>query len=165
MQYLVIDSMDSVNYHPGFEWLYRIETDLKFPVAVSIRAFHKSNKSIRKDLSNVQLEYQDQKKEAAKVKARVDKSVDSYLKEALFKWKRFLRKNGHPAYNCSFVLRITAATIQELKERVEKVRTELGKKVLPFKPLMAIQLLTSWNLFQGRDVIPQTISKQSLQEF
>lgn len=127
VQYLVIDSMDSVNYHPGFEWLYRIQTDLKFPVAVSIRAFHKSNKSIRKDLSNVQLEYQDQKKEAAKVKARVDKSVESSERGAI-QMEEVFKKNGHPAYNCSFVLRITAATIQELKERVEKVRTELGKK-------------------------------------
>ena len=64
------------------------------------------------DLSNVQLEYQDQKKEAAKVKARVDKSVESSERGAI-QMEEVFKKNGHPAYNCSFVLRITADILIE----------------------------------------------------
>lgn len=127
VQYLVIDDMDSVNHHPGFEWLYQIQTDLAFPVGVSIRAYHKSNKKIRKELSNALLEYEDQKDEARKANSNVDKSVSSSEQGAI-QMEEVFKKSGHPAYACSFVLRVVAPNTQVLKDRVNSVRRELSKK-------------------------------------
>ncbi|MBD7939648.1 ATP-binding protein [Cytobacillus sp. Sa5YUA1] len=126
VQYLVIDNMDSVNYHPGFEWLYKLQTDLLFPVGVSIRAYHKSNKKIRKELSNALLEYQDQKDEARKAQSTVDKSVSSSEQGAI-QMEEVFKKSGHPAYACSFVLRVTAPSMMDLKIRVEKVTNLLSR--------------------------------------
>ena len=127
VRYLVIDSMDAENFHPGFEWLYRLQTDLPFPVGVSIRASHKPNKKVRKELSNAMLGFTDQRNEAAKASANVDKSVMSSEAGAV-QMEEFFQKSGHPGYSCSFVLRIVADSEMEIKTRVEQVRRELGKK-------------------------------------
>lgn len=127
VRYLVIDSMDAENFHPGFEWLYRLQTELPFPIGVSIRACHKPNKKIRKELSNALLGFTDQRNEAAKASVNVDKSVMSSEAGAV-QMEEFFQKSGHPSYSCSFVLRLTADSEPELKARVEQVRRELGKK-------------------------------------
>lgn len=127
VRYLVVDQMSSANYHPGFEWLYQIQTDLPFPIGVSIRACHKPNKVIRKELSNAKLGFDDQRKEAARAKVRMEKSVES--KEAgNIQMEDEFQKSGHPAYACSFVLRIAGETENEVDKRVEAARRELGKK-------------------------------------
>lgn len=127
VRYLIIDHMDSENWHPGFEWLYRLQTDLSFPVGVSIRACHKANRSIRKELSNAMLDFNDQRNEAEQANTRVDKSVDSSESGAINMEEHF-KKSGHPGYSCSFVLRISADSQSELRTRVEQVRRELNKK-------------------------------------
>ncbi|WP_144556098.1 ATP-binding protein [Bacillus pumilus] len=127
VQYLVVSRMSTVVSHPGTEWLYRIQTDLPFPVGTSIRAFYKSNEEIQKNLSNALLEFEDQRKTAREVGANIDEKTASSEQGAI-KMQAMFAQSGEPAYDISIVLRVTAGDKIELKQRVEKVRTELGKK-------------------------------------
>jgi AAA-like domain len=126
VQYLVAHSMDSENYFPSFEWLYYLQSNIPFPVSVSIRAYHQSNERITKRLSNKLLEYDDQRKEARKAKTETELSLD--LSEAgAIKAEAYFKKTGQPAYACSFVFKITAETEKELMTRSRRLKDELIK--------------------------------------
>lgn len=126
VRYLVVDSMQAINQHPGFEWLYGLQNSLTFPIGVSIRACHKPNKLIRKDLSNARLGFDDQRKEAREAGTDMDQSVKTSERGAI-QMEEVFQKSGHPGYACSFVIRVTAETENELKIRCNQVRTKLDK--------------------------------------
>lgn len=126
VRYLVVDSMNSLNYHPGFEWLYKLQTDLAFPIAASVRACHKPNKTVRKELSNALLSFDDQRAEANKANTDVDRSVAT-SKQGAVQMEEVFQKSGHPGYSCSFVIRVTADTESELKSRSVQVSGLLDK--------------------------------------
>ena len=51
-RYFVATQLNTENYFPGFEWLYHLQSKVPFPVSVSIRAYHQSNKLMLKKLSD-----------------------------------------------------------------------------------------------------------------
>lgn len=126
VQYLVCDSMDEVNQHPGFEWLYKIQSKMPFPIGVSIRAHHQHNTQIRKKLSNARLEFEDQRQEAIKGGTGVDLSV-SVSEQGAIQMENYFKKSGQPGYTCSFVFRINAQDQKTLKSRVDNLRNELSR--------------------------------------
>lgn len=126
VKYLVVSDMDSVNYFPNFEWLYNIQSKLKFPVGVSIRAYYQSNERITKRLSNKLLEYDDQRKEAYKAGATTDLSLDLSQKGTI-QAEAYFKKSGQPAYACSFVFKVTATSKKELETRYKILKDELVK--------------------------------------
>lgn len=126
VQYLVCDAMDEVNQHPGFEWLYNIQSKMSFPVAVSIRAHHQHNSQIRKKLSNARLEFEDQRQEAAKGGTGVDLSI-STSEQGAIQMENYFKKSGQPAYSCSFVFRVNAKDQKTLKSRTDSLRNELSR--------------------------------------
>jgi len=109
VKYLVVSDMDSENYFPNFEWLYNIQSKMKFPVGVSIRAYYQSNERITKRLSNKRLEFEDQREEARKAGATTDLSLDLSERGAI-QAESYFAKTGQPAYECSFVFKITGKT-------------------------------------------------------
>lgn len=125
-RYLVVHSMDTENYFPNFEWLYHIQSRVPFPVSVSIRAYHQSNEKIVKRLSNKLLEYDDQRKEAYKAKAKTDLSLDT-SEVGTLQAENYFTKTGQPAYACSFVFKITAEDEKTLKTRSASLKNELIK--------------------------------------
>lgn len=132
VRYLVIDKMASVNMHPGSEWLYRLQTELPFPIGVSIRAYHMPNRTIRKELEGAMRKYDDQRNEAGKVKRNVVRSVEASERGAI-EMEEVFQKSGHPGYNCSFVIRVTAETETEMDIRVTKIRRMLDKFSMTFQ--------------------------------
>lgn len=126
VKYLVAYSMDSENYFPNFEWLYYLQSNIPFPVSVSIRAYYQSNERITKRLSNKLLEFQDQRDEARKAAAKTELSLD--ISEAgAIKAESYFKKTGQPAYSCSFVFKITAESEKELLIRARRLKDELIK--------------------------------------
>lgn len=126
VQYLVCDDASEVNYHPGFEWLYRIQSDLPFPVSVSIRAHHQTNARMLNRLSNARLEFQDQREEAQKGGTNMDLSV-SESESGAIRMESYFKKSGKPGYSCSLVFRVNAPDENQLKSRVNRLRNELAK--------------------------------------
>lgn len=126
VQYLVCDSMDEVNHHPGFEWLYKIQAKMPFPVGVSIRAYHQHNTQVRKKLSNARLEFEDQRQEATKGGTGVDLSV-STSEQGAIQMENYFKRSGQPAYSCSFVFRVNAKDQKTLKSRADSLRNELSR--------------------------------------
>lgn len=126
VRYLIVDKMESVNVHPGFEWVYRLQSNINFPIGLSIRGYHRPNSHIRKELSDSLMQFKDQKIEAEAAGSPTDTIVEESADgaknmEALF------QKSGQPVYNCSFVIRITGKDVQELKVRTNAVRDQLDK--------------------------------------
>lgn len=126
VQYLVCYDMDEVQYHPGFEWLYHLQSSLPFPVSVSIRAHHQTNARMLKRLSNARLEFQDQREEAQKGGTNVDLSV-SESESGAIRMESYFKKSGKPGYACSFVFRVNAPDEKTLKTRVNQLRNELAR--------------------------------------
>src|SRR5690606_11046138 len=124
VQYLVCHDMDVVNYHPGFERLYHIQSVLPFPVSISVRAHHQTNARMLKRLSDVRLEFQDQREEAQKGGTNVDLSV-SESESGAIQMESYFRSSGKPGYSCSFVFRVNAPDEATLKSRVDRLRNEL----------------------------------------
>lgn len=126
VRYLVISDMKTENYFPNFEWLYNIQSKMRFPVSVSIRAYYQSNERITKRLSNKRLEFEDQRAEARKAGATTDLSLNLSEKGAI-QAEAYLSKSGQPAYASSFVFKITASTKKELETRYKILKDELVK--------------------------------------
>lgn len=126
VKYMVVHDMDSENYFPSFEWLYNIQSKIKFPVSASIRAYYQSNEQITKRLSNKRLEFEDQQDEARKAGASTDLSVN-ISEQGAIQAENYFTKTGQPAYSCSFVFKITADTKKELDTRYNQLRDELVK--------------------------------------
>lgn len=126
VKYLVVSDMQTENYFPNFEWLYNIQSKMKFPVSVSIRAYYESNERITKRLSNKRLEFEDQRAEALKAGSPMDLSLELSEKGAI-QAEAYFQKTGQPAYACSFVFKITANTKKELDMRFKALKDELIK--------------------------------------
>ncbi|QKY69428.1 ATP-binding protein [Lentibacillus sp. CBA3610] len=132
-QYVICSNMEDISMHPGFEWLYHLQSRMPFPVSVSIRANYQSNRSIRKKLSNARLEFKDQRQEAAKGHENVDLSVNESEKGAV-QMENYFKQTGQPAYSCSFVFKVSAKDKKTLSTRVGQLTDELsrfGLSVLP----------------------------------
>src|SRR5699024_11000688 len=125
-QYLVCESMEDNNGHPGFEWLYHIQSHLPYSIGISIRAHHQANNMIRKKLSNARLEFKDQRKEAMKGDEDVDLSVD-VSEQGAIQMENYFKQSGQPGYACSFVFKVTGKDKKQLKTRVDKLINELDK--------------------------------------
>lgn len=126
VQHLVCESMDEVSQHPGFEWVYHIQSGMPFPVHVSIRAHHQNNFRVRTNLSNARLEFEDQRQEAIKGGTNVDLSI-STSEQGAVQMENYFKKTGQPAYSCSFVFKVTAIDQKTLKSRVNVLRNELTR--------------------------------------
>lgn len=126
VKYMVVSDMDSENYFPNFEWLYNIQSKMKFPVAVSIRSYYQSNERITKRISNKVLEFDDQRAEALKAGARTDLSLDLSERGAI-QAETYFAKTGQPAYSNSIVFKITADSKKELETRYKTLKNELTK--------------------------------------
>lgn len=126
VKYLVAYDMDSENYFPGFEWLYSIQSKVKFPVGISIRAYYQANEQITKRLSNKRLEFEDQHMEARKAGASADLSL-KLSEQGAIQAESYFAKTGQPAYACSFVFKITAESKKELDSRYKILKDELVK--------------------------------------
>lgn len=126
VKYMVVSDMETENYFPNFEWLYNIQSKMKFPVSVSIRAYYQSNERITKRLSNKRLEFEDQRAEALKAGASTDLSLNISERGAI-QAESYFAKTGQPAYACSFVFKITAETRKELETRYKTLKDELIK--------------------------------------
>lgn len=144
-QYLTIAQMEDVYYHPSSEWLYRIQSRIPFPLTISIRADHQPNEVIKKKLSNVRLEYADQRKEAL----HGNQNVDLYVQRAeqgAIQMEDYFQETGFPAYSTKFVFKIVADSKDELAIRVDLLRKELaryGLKIIsPYGEQMQLLLET-----------------------
>lgn len=126
VQHLVISDMGDVMYHPSSEWLYRLKMQMPFPVTISIRADHQPNEMVKKRLSNVKLEIQDQRNEALKGGQSIDLSVASSEQGAV-QMENYFTQTGLPGFACSFVLKVTGENEEQLRSRVEILRNELAK--------------------------------------
>lgn len=126
VRYLVVSQMEDVMYHPSSEWLYRIQSSMPFPVMISIRADYQPNDLIQKKLSNVKLEFQDQKREALQGNSNVDLSVIKSEQGAI-QMESYFKETGYPAYACKFVFRVVANSEEELETRVNMLRKELTR--------------------------------------
>lgn len=126
VQYLTVSQMEDVQYHPGSEWLYRIQSRMPFPLTISIRADHQPNEVIKKKLSNAKLEFKDQKEEALQGNQSVDLSVQTSEKGAI-RMESYFQETGFSAYSCKFVFRIVANNEDQLKMRVDLLRKELAR--------------------------------------
>ncbi|OZU89034.1 hypothetical protein CIL03_08430 [Virgibacillus indicus] len=125
-QYLICSNMNDVSVHPGSEWLYHIHSQIPFPVNISIRADHQSNQLVRKKLSNARLEFKDQREEARKGAENIDLSVEGSERGAI-QMENYFKQTAQPAYNCSFVFKVSAKDKRTLKTRVDKLINELSR--------------------------------------
>lgn len=126
VQHLVIADMGDVHYHPGFEWLYHIKMQMPFPVTISVRADHEPNELVKKRLTNTKLEIQDQRNEAFKGGQNIDLSVAA-SEEGTIRMENYFTQTGFPGFACSFVMKVTGETEEQLRTRVELLRNELAK--------------------------------------
>lgn len=126
VQYLVVSQLEDVSYHPSSEWLYRIQSSMPFPITISIRADHQPNDVIQKKLSNVKLEFQDQKREALQGQTNVDLSVMKSEQGAV-QMESYFKETGYPAYACKFVFKVVANSKEELYTRVSMLKKELSR--------------------------------------
>lgn len=145
VQYLTISKLEDVSYHPGSEWLYRIQSRMPFPLMVSIRADYQPNEVIKKKLSNVKLEFQDQKKEAMQGQQNMDLSVER-SEDGAIRMENYFTETGFPAYSCQFVFKVVANTKDQLNTRVEMLRKELSrygvKMMTPYGEQIQLMLAT-----------------------
>lgn len=125
-QHLVIADMGDVHFHPGYEWLYYIKLRMPFPVTISIRADNRPNEMVRKQLGNAKLEIQDQRNEAWKGGQGVDMSVE-VSEQGTVQMENYFKQTGYPGFACSFVMKVTAETRQQLKTRVDLLINEMSK--------------------------------------
>lgn len=126
-QYFVISDMENISFHPGFEWLHYLKLQLGFPVTVSIRVDNVPNDIIKKRLSNVKLEIKDQKDEARKGNSETDTAVDQ-AGSGVVQLEKYFSETGYPSHACNFVIKITAETEEQLKERGISLRNHLSKR-------------------------------------
>ena len=126
-QYFVISGMTDVNWHPGFEWLHNLKLQLGFPVSVSIRVDVVPNELIKKRLSNVRLEIQDQKSEAMKGGGHADLTVEK-SDQGVMQMEQYFQETGHPAFATNFIIKITGEDEHQLKERASTLANNLSRQ-------------------------------------
>ncbi|MED3955586.1 ATP-binding protein [Priestia aryabhattai] len=109
------------NDFPGYEWLYEMNKSLPFPIMTSIRIHYKDNQKILKELSNVKLEFQDQKNQAAQAGMQVDLSVTRNEK-GVIRLEDYFQSTGYPSYVSSYVFRINGTSEKQLNDRCESFK-------------------------------------------
>ena len=144
-QYLVCHDMDDERFHPGSEWIHHLKSYLGFPISVSIRAYHQPTGYIQKKLSNKRLEYKDQRKEAFKGGENVDLDVQDSEKGTIH-MEKYFKDTAQPAYNCSYVIKVSAKEKKVLNTRVERIINQLSRfgisVVAPFGEQMNLMMET-----------------------
>ena len=126
-QCFIVSGMENINFHPGFEWLHYLKLQLGFPVTVSIRIDNIPNEMIKKRLSNVKLEVEDQMKEAIKGEGRTDLVVDE-AGSGIVRLEKYFQETGHPSHACNFVIKITGETESQLKDRANALKNNLSRR-------------------------------------
>ncbi|PFR88887.1 ATP-binding protein [Priestia megaterium] len=106
------------NDFPGYEWLYEMNKSLPFPITTSIRIHYKDNQKILRELSNVKLEFEDQKEQAKQAGVQVDLSVTRNEK-GVIKLEDYFQSTGYPSYVGSYVFRINGTSEKQLNDRCE----------------------------------------------
>ncbi|MFI8658022.1 ATP-binding protein [Priestia megaterium] len=135
VRYYVCSNIPVMPQHPGWEWLYKIQSELDFPVAFSVRGHHVKNDKTIKLLSNALLEINDQKDEAKKVGETAEDDVLDTERGAV-QMQTLFKKNGWPSYNCSFIFRVSAKDKDTLdtnaKELLSLMNTYSMELIAPF---------------------------------
>src|SRR5690625_4810307 len=125
-QHLICHDMDDQRFHPGSEWLHNLKSNLGFPISVSIRAYHQPTEFIQKKLSNKRLEYKDQRTEARKGGEDVDLDVQD-SERGTIQMEKYFKDTAQPAYNCSYVIKVSAKEKKTLNVRVERIINQLSR--------------------------------------
>lgn len=147
-QFLTISNMPMKSVHPNSEWLYDIQLRLPFPILVSIRADHQPNEMIRKRLGNVKLEFQDQREEARKGGQNAGLDVITSERETI-ELEQYFKTHGFPSYTCSFVFKVTAESEEQLRNRIELLRSELTKRGIKLEAPFGEQLSLMYECMMG----------------
>src|SRR5699024_8435598 len=85
------------------------------------------NEMIKKRLSNVKLEVEDQMKEAIKGEGRTDLVVDE-AGSGIVRLEKYFQETGHPSHACNFVIKITGETESQLKDRANALKNNLSRR-------------------------------------
>lgn len=132
---IVISGFPDENVFPNYEWLYKIQKRVHFPVTISMRAYYKDTDKTIKELSNAKLEIESQTEEASKAGQKRDSLVDKREVD-LEEMSKFYEENSYPSYSFNVVLKVNANDIdvldrrtQELEEKLRQFRMEA---VVPF---------------------------------
>src|SRR5699024_4372031 len=143
-QYLTVSDMGDVHTHPGFEWVYSVQSQVPFPVYISIRAEYQPNEMVKRFLSNIELETKDQKEEAIKGEQNIDETVEK-VESGARSLKSHFQQTGDPAFSCNIVFKVTAETKDLLNERVDFLERELKRFRISVVPPYGkqVQLLLS----------------------
>ena len=126
-QHFIISHMESVNWHPGFEWLHDLKLQLGFPVTISVKIDNIPNEMIKKRLSNTRLEIIDQQKEAQKGNDIPDLTVEE-SSVGVMRMEKHFQETGDPAHSVSFVIKITGKNENQLKLRAEALKSSLARR-------------------------------------
>lgn len=124
-QYFVISHMENVNWHPGFEWLYYLQLRLGFPVTISVRTDFMPNDVIQKRLSSTQLQIKDQQENAGESNER-DTLSDNHMRSVI-QMSDYFKESGFPAFDCSFIIKITGNTEEQINVRANTLKNEMAK--------------------------------------
>lgn len=135
VRYFICDKITGAPEHPGWEWMYKVQNRLNFPVAFSIRAHHVNNEKTLSVLSNALLSIDDQKNEAKKVGEAAEDDV--YINEkGAVRMQTLFKKNGWCSYNCSFLFKVSAKDLDTLnansKTLVAEMKTFGMSLITPF---------------------------------
>ncbi|MGH1282494.1 ATP-binding protein [Bacillus basilensis] len=125
--FLAVKDMPEISAFPGGEWIYRIQShSLKFPVEMSIRAYHLENQMVTQKLSNSELELNDQRQQAMVGGRTTDLTIDRKARGVKIVKDRF-ETTGAPGYELSVLFCVYAEDEKTLKSRVNTLITEYRK--------------------------------------
>mgnify|MGYP001089567419 CR=1 FL=1 len=125
VRYFIISEMGMVQQHPGFEFIYKAQSELDFPVGFFVRSHYVKNSQSVKLLSDSLLAVDDQKKEAKKVGETAEDSVLEKEKEAI-KMQTTFKKHGWPSYNSTFLFRVAAKDKDTLDSHARELEDLMG---------------------------------------
>lgn len=137
--YVITKFQTDIMDFPGSEWMYHLQKQLPFPIISSLRLHYKDNERVQKELSNVKLEYEDQKKQAYQSHSEPDNIV---LKneEGIRNLQEYFQKTGYPSYENSFVFRINAASEEELNNRCGDFESKMQQFAISVQAPYGLQL-------------------------
>ncbi|MBY0600369.1 ATP-binding protein [Bacillus bingmayongensis] len=125
--FLAVKSMPEISSFPGGEWIYRLQSQsLKFPVEMSVRAYHLENQLVTQKLTNSELELNDQRRQAMVGGRTTDLTIERKAKGVKIVKDRF-ETTGAPGYELSVLFCVYAEDEKTLKSRVNTLITEYRK--------------------------------------
>lgn len=125
--FLAVKSMPEESIFPGLEWIYRIQShSLKFPVEISIRAHHMDNEIVTKQLTNSELELNDQRRQAMVGGKTTDLTIDRKVRGVKHVQDRF-QTTGMPGYEMSVLFCVYAENKKTLQTRINALISEYKK--------------------------------------